>query len=197
MKRCSPSAERNREPILEILREVLPARGSVLEIASGSGQHVVHFARALPELHFQPSDVDSAALESIAARLAEAKLPNVAPPLFLDVTTDNWPILYADAVVCINMIHIAPWAACEGLMRGAGRLLAARAPLVLYGPFRFDGAFSAPSNADFDRRLRAQDAEWGVRDLADVTRLALETGFERERVVVRPANNHVLVFRLR
>jgi hypothetical protein len=196
MKRLAPAAERNKEAIAEVLAEVLPAAGLVLEVASGTGQHAAFFAGRFPALTWQPSDRDDAELASIAAHRAEAGLANLEAPVRLDVTGE-WPLAHAAAVVCINMIHIAPWAVCEGLMRGAGRLLTARAPLVLYGPFRFDGAFSAPSNADFDRRLRAQDAAWGVRDVSDVTRLALEAGFERERVVVRPANNHVIVFRLR
>lgn len=194
-KRVAPAAERNKEAILEILREALPASGTVLEVASGSGQHAVFFARALPHLVWQPSDADPEARASIAAYRAESALANLAAPIAVDARAATWPIERADAVVNINMIHIAPWDACLGLFSGSGRILAPGAPLVLYGPFAIDGDFVAPSNVDFDRRLRSENPSWGVRELRDVERAAKERGFRLERVVARPANNQVVIFR--
>ena len=195
MKQSSPAAIRNRDPILSVLRKVLPASGTVLEIGSGTGEHVIHFAAALPELEFQPTDSSSAALESLKAHLADTPLPNVLPPICVDVTQDPWDVEWADAVICSNMIHIAPWAACEGLMRGAARLLAPEAPLVTYGPYRFHGEFLAASNAAFDASLKQRDPEWGVRDVDDVLACADANGFEHEKTVAMPANNHMLIFR--
>jgi hypothetical protein len=194
-KRVAPAAERNKEPILEVLREVLPARGLVLEVASGSGQHAAFFARALPGLVWQPSDADEGALASIRAYCEEAALSNLLSPTLLDASGASWPIERADAVVSINMIHIAPWAACLGLLEGSARILPIEAPLVLYGPFVIDGDFIAPSNVEFDRRLRGENAAWGVRELRDVERAAAERGFRLDRNVARPANNQVVVFR--
>jgi SAM-dependent methyltransferase len=190
----APSALRNRGPILEVLRRVLPPHGLVLEIASGTGDHAVHFAAALPGLAFQPTDRDSAALASIAAHRAAADLPNLLPPLPLDVT-EPWPVERADAVLSINLIHIAPWAAAEGLVAGAGRVVPPGGVLFLYGPYRIAGAHTAPSNAAFDESLRARDPAWGVRDLDDVARLAERHGFALEERVPMPANNFSLVFR--
>jgi SAM-dependent methyltransferase len=195
MKRFAPAAERNKEPIAETLREVLPASGTVLEIASGSGQHAAFFARAFPALTWQPSDLDRDAVASIASYRDEAGLENLAEPLCLNVESASWPLAHADAVLCINMIHIAPWSACLALVSGAARLLAPGAPLVLYGPYRIDGDFTAPSNDAFDQRLRGEDPEWGVRELRDVDHAASECGFYLEGVIARPANNHVVVFR--
>ncbi len=195
VKQTSPSAMRNREPILAVLRNVLPERGTVLEIASGTGEHVLHFAAALPSLVFQPSDASAAALESVAAHLRETPLGNVRAPVRVDVTEQDWSVQHADAVLCCNMIHIAPWQACEGLMRGAGRVLGLGAPLVTYGPYRFHGEFTAPSNADFDASLRQRDPSWGVRDVDDIFACAEASGLSHERTVVMPANNHMLVFR--
>ncbi|HVV86280.1 MAG TPA: DUF938 domain-containing protein [Kofleriaceae bacterium] len=194
MRQSSPSAARNRDPILDVLRRVLPPRGLVLELASGTGEHAIHFARALPDLTWQPTDADPAALASIDAWRADAGLANLRAPLALDVTAP-WPVDDAAAIVCINMIHIAPWEAAVALFAGAARVLAGDAPLVTYGPYRFDGAFTAPSNADFDRSLRARDARWGVRDVADLDRLAAGHGFARVETVALPANNHALVWR--
>jgi cyclopropane fatty-acyl-phospholipid synthase-like methyltransferase len=194
-KRVAPAAERNKKPILEILREVLPARGLTLEVASGSGQHAAFFARALSNVVWQPSDADEGALASIRAYVEEAALENLRMPLALDASASRWPIERADAVVSINMIHIAPWAACLGLLEGSSRILQEGAPLVLYGPFAVDGDFIAPSNVDFDRRLRGENAAWGVRELRDVERAAEQRGFRLDRVVARPANNQVVVFR--
>lgn len=190
----SPSTHRNREPILAVLERVLPPTGLVLEIASGTGQHAAHFAGALPGLQWQPSDMEERHRRSIEAWRLAAGLPNLLPPLPLDVQILPWPIVRADAVVNINMIHIAPWSACLALMRGAAVLLAANAPLVLYGPFTREGQHTAPSNAAFDARLRAEDPAWGVRDLGDVTRVADEHGFTLQEVVQMPANNLTVVF---
>ena len=146
----APAVARNRDPILAVLREVLAAPGTVLEIASGSGEHAVHFASALPHLVWQPTDPDAQALRSIAAHAARAQLPNLLSPLELDASAAAWPLTRADAIVSINMIHIAPWRAAVGLMAGAGRLLPPGAPLYLYGPYRRHGRHTAPSNAAFD-----------------------------------------------
>jgi len=194
-KRVAPAAERNKEAILEVLREVLPPRGLVLEVASGSGQHAAFFADALSTLIWQPSDADEGALASIRAYCAEAALDNLRLPVLLDASATSWPIDRADSVVSINMIHIAPWAACLGLLAGGARILPPEAPLVLYGPFAIDGDFIAPSNVDFDRRLRSENAAWGVRELRDVERVAEEHGFRLDRAIARPANNQVVVFR--
>lgn len=194
MKRSSPAALRNREPLLVALAPRLPSRGLVLEIASGSGEHAVHFARSLPALNWQPTDPDPTAVESILSWRAECGLPNLLPPLALDVTQQLWPVSAADAMFCANMIHIAPWAACEGLFDGAARLLAGGAALLTYGPYRFDGQFTAESNAAFDQSLRQRDPCWGVRDVADLRRLAVERGFSLQDTVEMPANNHLLIF---
>ncbi|HUS64239.1 MAG TPA: DUF938 domain-containing protein [Kofleriaceae bacterium] len=196
-RRFAPATQRNREPILAVLARVLPPSGRVLEVASGSGEHAVFFAAHLPGVTWQPSDLDADNRASIAAWRAEAGLPNLLAPLALDATADPWPVAEADAVVNINMIHIAPWAACEGLMRGAGRVLAPGRPLVLYGPFKRDGAHTAESNEAFDRMLRSQNRAWGVRDLADVEKAALAGGFALEETIVMPANNLSVVFRRR
>ena len=191
----APAVARNRDPILAVLREVLAAPGTVLEIASGSGEHAVHFASALPHLVWQPTDPDAQALRSIAAHAAQAQLPNLLPPLELDAAAPAWPLTRADAVVSINMIHIAPWRAAVGLMAGAGRLLPPGAPLYLYGPYRRHGRHTAPSNADFDESLKARDPEWGVRDLDEIAELADRHGLALERTVAMPANNLSVVFR--
>jgi len=192
----SPAAERNKGPILDVLRGVLPARGSVLEIASGTGQHVVYFAAALPALAWQPSDPDPERRAAIAARLAAARLPNVLAPLALDVHAEPWPLGAAvDAIVCINMIHIAPASATTALFAGARRWLGeGGGPLVLYGPFKQAGQHTAPSNAAFDASLRAENPAWGVRDLDEVTRLAAAAGLARSAVVAMPSNNLSVVF---
>lgn len=193
MKREAPAAHRNREPIREVLARVLPSTGRVLEIASGSGEHALWFARAFPALAWQPSDPDPAARSSIAAWRAEAGLANLAEPIALDVCAP-WPVEHADAVVCINMIHIAPWEATVALFAGAARVLPAGGLLYLYGPYRFDGQ-TAPSNEDFDRSLRSRDPRWGVRDVTELVRVAGE--FVLADTVAMPANNHSLIFRRR
>jgi len=194
-KRHAPAAERNRGPILEVLTRVLPARGLVLEVASGTGQHVAYFARHLPRLDWQPSDADPDARGSIAAWLADEALPNVRPPVVLDAAAPVWPLDAADAIVCSNMIHIAPWSAALGLFAGAARLLPAGGVLCTYGPYRFDGSFTAPSNSEFDVSLRGRDPAWGVRDVRDLEVAARAQGLALEEIVPLPANNHVLVFR--
>jgi SAM-dependent methyltransferase len=191
----APSPERNKEPILEVLRRVLPGRGLVLEVASGTGQHAAHFAAALPDLIWQPSDPDADMHPSIAAWAAAAGAANVRPALLLDVRSRPWPLEAADAVVCINMIHIAPWAAAVHLVDGAARLLGAGAPLVLYGPYRREGRHTAPSNEAFDADLRRRNPEWGVRDLDAVAALAAENGFALHEVIEMPTNNLTVVFR--
>ncbi|MGR3906007.1 DUF938 domain-containing protein [Burkholderia sp. SR8] len=192
----APAAERNRGPILDVLRRVLPAAGSVLEIASGTGQHAVHFAQALPALHWQPSDPDAHARRSIAAWVAHAGLPNLVEPLALDVRdASSWPAATRDAVVCINMIHISPWASAEALFAGAARVLRPGGVLFLYGPYRREGRHTAPSNEAFDRQLRSRDASWGVRDLEAVVALGLDRGLDCIEVVDMPANNLSVVFR--
>jgi len=196
-RRFAPATARNRDPILEVLRGVLPPGGLVLEIASGSGEHAVHFAAALPGLTFQPSDPDAAARASIDAWVAETGLAGIRPALALDAGAPGWPVERADAVLCINMIHISPWSATEGLLRGAAAILPAGAPLVLYGPYRRGGAHTAPSNAAFDADLRARNPEWGVRDLEEVAGLAAREGFGPPAVTAMPANNLVVVFRRR
>ena len=191
----APAVARNREAILAVLREVLPQAGLVLEIASGSGEHALHFARALPELTFQPSDPSPEALASIAAWMAEDAAPNLRPPVLIDAAAQAWPVRAADAVLCINMIPIAPWSAAEGLFRNAGALLPAGAPLYLYGPYRRPGRELEPSNAAFDQSLRARDPAWGLRDLGEVAALARMAGFAAPQVVEMPANNLSLIFR--
>jgi hypothetical protein len=194
-KQYSPAAERNRDPILSILRRVLPERGTVLSIASGSGQHDVHFAAALPHLSFQPSDVDEEALASIGEHRAEAKLPNLMRPIRLDVLEDPWPVTSADAVININMLHISPWRACEGLFRGAAQLLERGSVLYLYGPYLVEGRELEPSNAAFDRSLRERNPEWGLRSVGEVEKVARSFGFAREELIPMPANNLSLIFR--
>jgi Protein of unknown function (DUF938) len=193
-KKFAPAAARNRDAILNVLQGILPAQGTVLEIASGSGEHIVHFAQSLPHLHWQPSDPEPAALASIAAWSAEAALANVAPPVMLDVCAPSWPIARADAILCINMIHIAPWEATIGLMTGAGRLLAPGALLYLYGPFREQGAPLAPSNAEFDASLKDRDPQWGLRYVSDVAGVAAQHGLALRKRVKMPANNLSLIF---
>jgi hypothetical protein len=191
----APAVARNRDPILTVLREVLPAAGTVLEIASGTGEHAVHFAAALPHLTWQPTDPDAQARTSIAANAAATGLTNLLPPLELDASAPVWPVTRADALVSINMIHISPWGATQGLMAGAARVLPAGAPLYLYGPYRRHGQHTAPSNAAFDESLRARDPEWGVRDLDEVVALAAGHGLALQRSVAMPANNLSVIFR--
>lgn len=197
MKRHAPSAERNREPLLPVLREVLPAQGTVLEVASGTGQHAVFFARAFPGLVWQPTDLAPENLESIEAWRADEGTPNLRPPLVLDASAATWPLESADALVCINMVHISPWEATQGLLRGAARVLTPSGPLVLYGAYFIEGRPTAPGNLAFDASLRARNPAWGVRELGAVTAEARTHGLELERVVDMPNNNFTVVFRQR
>jgi len=193
----SAPAERNTAPIIEVLDRVLPARGTVLEIASGTGQHVLAFAAHFPALQWQPSDVDPELRASVEQRIADASPANVAVPITLDVTQQPWPVRRADAVICINMMHIAPWAATEGLFAGASDIVPAGGIVVTYGPYMRSGAHTAPSNAAFDASLRDRNPAWGVRDLDDVVRVATAHGFTLDEVVAMPANNFSVVFRAR
>lgn len=194
-RRRAPATARNRDAILAVLRDVLPQAGLVLEVASGSGEHVVHFAGALPALQWQPTDPDPTAIASIAAWAAHANLPNIRPPLMLDASSPGWPVQAADAILCINMTHISQWAATVGLFTQGARLLPKGAPLILYGPYFREGCEAAPSNMAFDESLRARNAEWGVRRLEQVTQLAEGHGFALEGVHEMPANNLTLVYR--
>jgi len=194
-RRFAPAVARNKAAITEALARRLPASGLLLEIASGSGEHALHFAAHFPALSFQPTDPDAAALASIAAWRAEAQLPNLKSPLALDVMADAWPVAKADAVLCINMIHIAPWEATAALIRGAARVSPRDGILFLYGPFKQGGQHTAPSNAEFDASLRAQDAQWGVRDLEAVAEIASAAGFAAPVVEAMPANNLSVIFR--
>lgn len=194
--RClAGAAERNKGPILEVLAQALPARGLVLEIGSGTGQHVTHFARAFPQLLWQPSDVDAEMHRSVSAWIHQERLTNVREPISLDVTKAPWPIAAADAIVCINVLHVAPWSTTQALFNGARELLKRGAPLFLYGPYRREGRHTASSNERFDAELRAFDPEWGVRDVESVTEVATLAGFVRSELVDMPANNLSLVFR--
>ena len=196
VRQFAPSAARNRDPIWAVLHPELPARGLVLEVASGSGEHTAHFARlAGSQIAFQPSDPDAQARASIDAWAATAGLSNILPALVLDAAADAWPIARADVVVCINMIHIAPWASTIGLVRGAARVLPPGGLLFLYGPYRREGRHTAPSNAAFDADLRRRNAAWGVRDLEAVADLATAAGFTPPVVDEMPANNLCILFR--
>lgn len=189
----SPAAARNRDAILAVLRRALPPQGLLLEIASGTGEHAAHFAAALPALTFQPTDPEPERRASIDAWCAG--LANVRPALALDATAPDWPLARADAIFCANMIHIAPWAACEGLFAGAGRVLPPGAPLVLYGPYRVGGRDTSPGNTAFDADLRARNPAWGIRDLEAVTALAARSGFGPPETEAMPANNLTVIFR--
>jgi len=193
----SPAAARNRDPILAVLKQVLPSEGIVLEIGAGTGEHAVHFAAAFPRVSWQPTDPDAPSRESIASWIAASGLTNVRAPLDLNVALSVWPDVpaHVDAIVSLNMIHIAPWSATLGLFAGAERHLTAGKPLFLYGAFMRDGEHTAPSNADFDRSLRSRNPEWGVRDIADLTRLGAQHGLVLAETFDMPANNMSLVFR--
>jgi SAM-dependent methyltransferase len=195
VKRFAPATARNREPIARVLAEALPGSGIVLEVASGTGEHAVHFARAFPRLIWQPSDPDEESLASIRAWRDEAGLTNLLEPLRLDAASEQWPVAAADAVLCINMVHISPWAATQGLIRGARRLLPRAGPLILYGPCRRADAPTAPSNEAFDASLKARNPEWGLRDLESVASEAVANGMALEQAVAMPANNLTVVFR--
>ena len=196
-KRYAPATERNRDSICDVLRAHLPPKGTVLEIASGTGEHIVHFARAFPDLIFQPSDPDPAALTSIAAWSAEAGLNNLRPPVQIDAGAAEWPVPAADAILCINMVHISPWAATEGLMAGAGSLLPVGGVLYLYGPYFEDAIETAPSNLAFDESLKSRNPKWGIRRREDVEAIAAKHGLALSTRYEMPANNLSLIFQKR
>lgn len=195
MKRHAPATARNREPLADVLRHELPERGLLLEIASGSGEHAVFMARLFPQLDWQPSDADPEALASVAAWRDEEGVANLRAPIALDASAREWPLHRADAILCVNMVHISPWSASEGLFAGAKRLLPSGAPLILYGPFREAGAETAASNLEFDASLKQRNPEWGLRHLADMDALAARNGFRRSARYEMPANNLTLVWR--
>lgn len=194
MKNVAPAAERNREPILQVLRTRLPEAARVLEIGSGTGQHAAHFTHSMPGWIWQPTDASEQAVQSVAAYRRESELPGFLEPRLLDVRSGIWPRGPFDAVFSANVIHISPWEVARALFEGAAQVLSSSGALFLYGPFRFDGEFTAPSNAAFDARLRSEDASWGVRDVADLRALGKEFGFSAPDIVEMPANNHVLRF---
>ncbi|PHP16572.1 SAM-dependent methyltransferase [Sphingobium sp. IP1] len=196
-RRHAPATLRNRDAIAAVLQDELPATGLVLEVASGSGEHAVHFAVNFPALNWQPTDPDPAALASIAALRGDAGLPNLRVPLLLDAAAANWPINAADAILCINMVHISPWTATLGLLRVSADLLPPGAPLILYGPYLEQGVPTAPSNLAFDRSLKDRNSQWGLRDVADVDKAAAACGLAPARRVAMPANNLMLVYRRR
>ncbi len=192
-KQTAPAAQRNAEPILEILSRVLADRRHVLEIAAGSGYHAGFFAARLPHLIWQPSDPDPAARESIAAYVSESRHGNLRPPVQLDVCATTWPVAGIDALVCINMIHISPWEATLGLFAGAARLKPA--VVVTYGPYSIAGDFLAESNIAFDQSLKQRNPSWGIRDVNDVARVAADNGFMLTETIRMPANNLTLIFK--
>lgn len=192
-RKHAPATLRNREAIAAVLAEVLPETGLVLEVASGSGEHCAFFAERFAGLRWQPSDPEPSALTSIASWCAG--LGNVAAPVALDAAAADWPVARADALLCINMVHISPWEAALGLLDGAARVLPTGAPLILYGPYRRAEVETAPSNEAFDASLKARDPRWGLRDVADVSAAASARGLGLERLVEMPANNIMLVYR--
>ncbi len=205
MKKCAPATKRNREAIGKVLERELPARGTVLEIASGSGEHALYFAQRFAGLIWQPSDPDPDALASIIAWSGEYRGDNLRAPLTLDAARpESWPIGRVDAIVCINMVHISPWEASEGLLAGAATRLCDNgsdssrpdsAPLIVYGPFLEDGVETAPSNRQFDESLRSRNPAWGIRRAEDLDRLAMEQAMVRTARHPMPANNLMLVYR--
>lgn len=194
-RRSAPAALRNRVPIAKVLHEWLPNRGLVLEIASGTGEHAVHFAETFPDVEWQPSDIDPGALESIRAWEASAGLPNLRPPLEIDAARPPWPIEHADAVLSINMVHISPWKAALGLLDGSAHLLEPGAALILYGPWASDAFPTAGSNLAFDTDLRRRDPDWGLRKVEDFAAEAASRGFDLAEQRAMPANNLMLLFR--
>ncbi|MFL2546453.1 MAG: DUF938 domain-containing protein [Candidatus Rariloculaceae bacterium] len=190
----SAPADRNKVPILDVLRRVLPEAGLVLEIASGTGQHVLHFAEALPGLRWQPTDADPDIQNYLPGVVASSGLANIEAPLHLDVTKVPWPVASANAVVCVNMIHISPWEATLALLDGASALLRSGEVLYLYGPYRREDRHTAPSNEAFDESLRSRNPAWGIRDMERVASIAGDVGFSLAEVVPMPANNFSVVF---
>lgn len=190
----SPAADRNKDAILDQLRGLLPPQGTLLEVASGTGQHVVWFAAALAQWQWQPTDATADTLPALAARVAEAGLANVRAPLRLDVLMPDWNVGSFDAIYCANMLHIAPWATCAALMRGSARHLAPGGQLITYGPYLEEGVPTSPGNLAFDQSLRERDAAWGIRRLEDVKAQAAQAGLRLKARHEMPANNLLLVF---
>lgn len=195
LRRSAPAALRNREPIAQVLREWLPESGLVLEIASGTGEHVVYFAEHFPTLEWQPSDIHSDALASIEAWVAASGAGNIRRPVEIDASQQDWPIDRAAAVLSVNMVHISPWSSALGLLDGAARVLPKRAPLILYGPWISNAIETAPSNLEFDENLRARDAEWGLRRVEDFAAAGAQKGLKLEQTRAMPANNLMLLLR--
>lgn len=193
-KRHAPATKRNRDAIADVLKDSLPDSGQVLEIASGTGEHIVHFARYFPQFTWQPSDPDPAALKSIAAWREEARLPNLFLPIEIDASGD-WDVEPADAIICINMVHISPWAATTGLFRNTGRVLRAGGVLYLYGPYRRSGVPTAQSNEQFDQSLKSRNPAWGLRNVEDLVAEAAAVGLSLQQILEMPANNLSLIFR--
>lgn len=191
-----PATGRNREPIADALTPHLFDGARVLEVASGTGQHVAYFAQRFPGVHFQPADREAEFRASIVSWVRHAGVSNVAAPLDIDTTAGPFPVApdSVDVVLCSNMIHIAPWAACVGLLSGTAHVLADDGKLILYGPFKLNGEHTAPSNHAFDDSLKSRNSQWGVRDLADVTKLAQAHGLVRVQQTAMPANNLLVVF---
>lgn len=194
-RKFAPATARNRDPIMAVLLPWLRQGASVLEVASGSGEHAVHMAAARPDINWQPTDPDPSSRDSIAAWIAHSGAANINPPLELDVCATPWPVKSADLILCCNMIHIAPWPAAVALIDGAGRILSDDGVLFLYGPYKRDGAHTAPSNAAFDDSLRSRNSDWGIRDLEAVEEQAAASGLALADVVAMPANNFCVVFR--
>lgn len=199
-RKYSPAAERNQDVIADTLLSILPISGKVLEIASGSGQHITHFAALFPQLVFQPSDLSEDALRSIAAWMAQSRSgENILPPLRLDVLADDavarFDVGELSAILCINLLHISPWEATDALFRLTAKWLAPGAPLFVYGPFLQSDVETAPSNIAFDQNLRSRDARWGIRRVDDVSAVAKSHGFDQPQIIPMPANNLSLVFR--
>ena len=196
-KRSAPAALRNREPIAEVLRDWLPERGLVLEVASGTGEHATFFAEQFPGLEWQPTDIHPDALQSIEAWRRAAALPNFRPPLLLDSASPDWPVSHADAVLSINMVHISPWASALGLIAGSERVLPSGAPLILYGPWLKADAPAAESNLAFDADLKRRNPEWGLRTVEDFAAVAEASRLLLEKTRAMPANNLMLMLRRR
>jgi cyclopropane fatty-acyl-phospholipid synthase-like methyltransferase len=194
-RRYAPSSARNRDPLLQVLKSLLPQTGTILEIASGTGEHACYFAPAFGTAIWQPTDADESAIASIKAHRQADAPANLAPPLHLNVMEPEWHVGSVDAVLCVNMVHIAPWACCENLLQGCAHVLSPGAPLVLYGPFKQDGAHTAPSNAEFDQTLREQNAEWGIRDIAEIAEAGKARGLTVEDPIAMPSNNLCVILR--
>jgi hypothetical protein len=194
-RQCAPATLRSRNFILDVLRDVLPTTGVILEIASGSGEHIVHFARNFPALTFHPSDTEPDALLSVAAWVKVTRVTNVRAPIAVDASHSVWPIASADGIICINMVHISPWEATLGLIKGAAAILPPASPLYLYGPYKREGFATSPSKQAFDQSLRDRNLNWGLRDVEAVAAMAQSVGFSAPVITEMPANNLSVVFR--